>query len=316
MTNRSALATALSVVALLTLVATPLLISSANAGDKPAAAPAPQEPIRLWTGAAPGATGEQPTDIPTITPFIVPAEKASGAAVVVCPGGGYGGLADHEGKPIAEWLNSIGVHSFVLRYRLGSNGYRHPVMKNDVLRGIRTVRARAKEWGIDPTRIGVLGFSAGGHLASTAATHFDEGDANAADEIDRASARPDVAVLVYPVITMTDPHTHAGSRANLLGQNPSAELIDLMSNEKRVTPRTPPCFLSHAVDDGPVPPQNSLMFAEALTKHRVPFALHMLEKGGHGYGLGASDPILNSWTKVCTEWLRSRGFVKAPGAGH
>ena len=267
--------------------------------------------VRLWDGDAPGATGKEDKDTPVVFVYPAPKGTANGAAVVVCPGGGYGMLAvDHEGEQVAQWLNGIGVHAFVLRYRLGSAGYRHPVMMNDVGRAIRTVRAGAKEWEVDAGRIGVLGFSAGGHLASTAATHFDDGKSDAADPIDRVSSRPDWAVLIYPVITMTTPFTHGGSRANLLGKDPSPDLVDLMSNEKQVTERTPPCFLVHSVDDKAVPPENSLLFAAALTKHRVPFALTVLEKGGHGYGLGTKDPVLNSWPALCAEWMKGRGFLQ------
>ncbi len=275
--------------------------------------------IRLWTGDAPGAKGTEDVDVPALTHYAAPAGKGDGAAVVVCPGGGYGMLAvDHEGRQVAAWLNELGVSAFVLRYRLGGK-YQHPVMMNDVARAIRTVRARAKEWNVDANRVGVLGFSAGGHLASTAATQFTDGTPDAPDAIDRASSRPDVAILIYPVITMTDPHTHGGSRRNLLGEKPAAELVELMSNEKRVTERTPPTFLVHSVDDKVVPPENSLLLAAALTKHRVPFALTMLEKGGHGYGLGngrdgAADPVLSTWPKLCAAWLTGRGFLRPAGA--
>lgn len=293
-------AAALSLLLLMFFV---LPLTAQDAKDQP-------KPSPLWEGDAPGAQGKEAGDVPTLTLYPAPQENATGAAIVVCPGGGYGGLADdHEGKQVAAWLNKIGVTAAVLHYRLGPK-YHHPVMLGDVGRAIRTVRHRAQEWKIDPQRIGVLGFSAGGHLASTAATQFDEGDPNAADPIDRVSSRPDVAILIYPVITMTDPHTHGGSRHNLLGENPDPALIEQMSSEKRVTDKTPPCFLVHSVDDGPVPPQNSLMFAEALTKHRVPFVLHMLEKGGHGYGLGGDDPILSTWPDLCARWLKGRGFLE------
>jgi acetyl esterase/lipase len=266
--------------------------------------------LKLWEGDAPGATGKEEKDTPALFLYPAPKDTATGAGIVVCPGGGYGGLAvDHEGEQVAQWLNSIGVNAYVLRYRLGSAGYRHPVMQNDVNRAIRTVRSKAAEWNNDPDRIGVLGFSAGGHLASTAVTHWDEGKSDAPDPVDRVSSRPDWGVLVYPVITMTAPFTHNGSRENLLGKTPSPELVDLMSNEKQVTAKTPPCFLVHSTDDKVVPPENSLMFAAALTKHGVPFGLVMLEKGGHGYGLGGKDPVLLSWPKQCHTWMTSRGFL-------
>jgi acetyl esterase/lipase len=237
--------------------------------------------------------------------------------VVVCPGGGYGGLAEHEGHPIAKWLNSLGVTAIVLKYRLGSAGYRHPVMLNDASRAIRTVRSHAGEWKIDPKRIGILGFSAGGHLASTAATHFDEGKPEASDTVERVSSRPDFAVLVYPVITMEDPYTHRGSRQNLLGENPSRELIELLSNEKQVTAKTPPCFLVHTADDAAVPVENSLLFASACRKAGVPVEIHVFEHGPHGFGLGANSPVLNgtnsvlsAWPSLCAAWMRSHSLIR------
>lgn len=178
------------------------------------------DPIRLWAGAAPGALGEADHDIPTITPYLPAADKVSGTSIVVCPGGGYGGLAGHEGEGYAKWLADNGVAAFVLKYRLGSKGYRHPVMLGDVSRAIRLVRSRAAEWKLDPQRVGVMGSSAGGHLASTAVTHFDAGKADASDTVDRQSSRPDFGVLCYAVISMEDGVTHGGSKANLLGKDP------------------------------------------------------------------------------------------------
>lgn len=270
------------------------------------------ETLRLWPGDAPGAKGTADADIPTITVYRPPADKSNGAAVVVCPGGGYAGLAPHEAEPVAEWLTTLGVTGVVLKYRLATNGYHHPAMLNDVSRALRTVRARASDWGLDPHRIGVLGFSAGGHLASTAATHFDDGAPNASDPIERVSSRPDLAVLIYPVITLTGPSAHAGSRQNLLGENPPPELVELLSNEKQVTPKTPPTFLVHSVEDTGVPCENSLLFAEACRKAGVPFALHIYEHGPHGFGLGGEDPVLKTWPMLCGEWMRKRGFLKPP----
>lgn len=271
------------------------------------AAPASGEPIVLWPGGAPGAKGKEPRDIPTLTPYLPRPETATGAAIVVCPGGGYGHLADHEGRPVAEWLNSVGVAGFVLKYRIAPH-YKHPAPLQDAGRAIRTVRARATEWGIDPKRIGILGFSAGGHLASTAATHFDPGKADAADPIERAGSRPDLAILIYPVITM-GPYTHGGSKRNLLGADPSPEMIELLSNEKQVTRETPPTFLVHTVEDRAVPVENSLLFAAACRKAGVPHELHMYEKGPHGFGLGKGNPILSSWPRRCADWLRLHGFA-------
>jgi acetyl esterase/lipase len=279
-----------------------------RAADAKPTGPAP-EVIRLWTGAAPGAIGEKDFDIPTLTLFPAPKETATGAVFIVCPGGGYGGLAAHEGAPVAQWFNSLGITGVVLKYRLGSHGYRHPIELGDVQRAIRMVRSKAADWNIDPKRVGVLGFSAGGHLASSAVTHFDEGDPNAADPIDKLGCRPDLGILIYPVITMTDPFTHKGSRQNLLGNTPGAELIDLMSNEKQVTPKTPPCFLVHGMDDSAVPIENSINFALACKANKVPVELHIFEHGPHGFGLG-NDPATKSWPAAAAIWLERHGFAK------
>ncbi len=273
---------------------------------------AQQEPplqLPLWQQGAPGAKGNEPADTPSIAVYRPPAEKANGAAVVVCPGGGYGGLAPHEAEPVAKWLNSLGITGIVLTYRLGPR-YHHPAMLQDAARAIRITRAHAAEWRLDEKRIGILGFSAGGHLASTAATHFDAGDPRAADPVERVSSRPDLAILIYPVITMSNPYTHAGSRANLLGTSPSPELVELLSNEKQVTPQTPPVFLVHTAQDTVVPLENSLLFALACRRSGVPVAMQVYEKGEHGFGLGGQDPILSSWTAQCAAWMRSRGFIR------
>ncbi len=267
----------------------------------------------LWPNGAPGTLGTADKDIPTLTPFLPVPEKASGAAIVVCPGGGYGGLAGHEGKDYALWLNELGIAAFVLKYRLGSGGYRHPIMLQDAARAIRTVRARAEEWKLDPKRIGVMGSSAGGHLASTIMTHFDAGDANSADPIEKVSSRPDIGILCYAVISMTDELTHGGSKQNLLGKNPDAELVKLLSNELQVTKDTPPAFIWHTADDGAVKVENSLQFALALRKNAVPFSLHVYPNGRHGLGLGAPiDKPENRlpWVGECALWLKQMGFVK------
>ena len=263
------------------------------------------ETFRLWAGDAPGAQGEEDKDIPTLTAYLPSPDKASGAAIVIFPGGGYGGLASHEGKDYALWLNEQGIAGFVLKYRLGSGGYRHPVMLNDAARAVRTVRSRAGEWKLDPQRIGVMGSSAGGHLASTILTHFDAGNPSASDPIDRVSSRPDLGILCYPVITMGE-KTHQGSKNNLLGKDPSPELVKLLSNELQVTKDTPPTFLWHTVEDKGVPADNSLMFAAALQEAGVPYALHIYEKGRHGIGLANGHP----WTHNCVFWLKEHGFVK------
>src|SRR6266404_3181156 len=267
----------------------------------------PATPIVLWPGGAPGAVGTEAADIPTLTPHLPPKEKATGAAIIVCPGGGYTHLADHEGGPVAEWLNSLGVAAFVLKYRLGPR-YQHPAPLLDAARAIRLVRARATEWTLDPERIGILGFSAGGHLASTVGTHFDSGKPGAADVIERVSSKPNLMILIYPVITMRD-KTHAGSKKNLLGDHPSAALVTLLSNDEQVTKETPPTFLVHTTTDPVVPVENSISFATALRKAGVPFELHLYERGPHGFGLGKKDPILSTWPDRCVDWLRVHGFV-------
>ncbi len=270
---------------------------------------APEQAFALWPSDAPGAQGHEPVDIPTLTPFLPPKEKATGAAIIVCPGGGYTHLAEHEGRPVAEWLNSIGITAFVLKYRLGPR-YHHPAPLQDAARAIRTVRSRAKEWGLDPDRIGILGFSAGGHLAATAGTHFDAGKLDATDVIERVSSRPNLMILIYPVITMRE-QGHAGSKKNLLGDAPSAELVALLSNEEHVTKETPPTFLVHTANDATVPVENSLLFVAALRKAGVPFELHLYERGAHGFGLGTKDLILATWPGHCADWLRQHGFLNA-----
>ena len=262
--------------------------------------------IRLWDGPAPGNQGNAAEDTPMLTSY-VPKSGATGAAFVVCPGGGYGMLADHEGKPVAEWLNTLGITAFVLRYRLGPK-YHYPYITGDVLRAIQTVRINAPGWNLDPHRIGILGFSAGGHIAASAATLFDEGKPDVADPTEKVSSRPDAAVLIYPVITMKDPFTHAGSRENLLGKNPSVELIEALSLETRVTAQTPPTFIASASDDNAVPLENSLGFIAACRKNKVPIEAHFYMHGPHGFGLGGGDPVLSQWPKECALWLKALGL--------
>jgi acetyl esterase/lipase len=266
-------------------------------------------PIVLWEHGAPGAVGKEPLDIPTITPFLAPKDKATGAAVIVCPGGGYARLSDvKEGSAVAEWLNALGISAFVLKYRLGMR-YHQPTPELDAARAIRTVRSRAKEWNLDEKRIGILGFSAGGHLAATLGTHFNLERPNDPDTIDRTSSRPDLMVLIYPVITMGE-FTHKGSKLNLLGENPSPELIRYYSNELQVAKNTPPAFLVHTMTDAGVPVENSMMFAAALRKAGVPFEFHLYEQGPHGFGLAPTDPILATWAERCADWLGLHGFTK------
>jgi acetyl esterase/lipase len=279
-----------------------LTLSLAFAADAP-------KPVYLWPKGAPEAKGDQPADKPFIDLYPAPASSATGTAILVCPGGGYGGLAlGHEGKDIAQWLNKIGVSAYVLHYRL--NPYRHPVPLMDAQRALRTVRANAKEWHIAPDRIGVWGFSAGGHLASTLATHFDDGKADAPDPIDRVGCRPDFAILAYPVITMAGPFVHGGSRDNLLGKDPAPELIENLSNQKQVTARTPPTFLFHTTEDTVVPSENSVLFYSALVKAKVPAELHIYEKGRHGVGLAAGDEALSTWPGRLKDWLGVHNLLK------
>ncbi|MDQ3258139.1 MAG: alpha/beta hydrolase, partial [Acidobacteriota bacterium] len=237
--------------------------------------------------------------------------KANGTAVIVCPGGGYGMHAmDHEGNQIGEWFNALGVAAFVLKYRLGPR-YRHPAPLQDAQRAIRYVRHHAKELGVAPDRIGIMGFSAGGHLTATAGTHFDNGDAQAADPLGRMSSRPDFLILAYPVISFTESYTHKGSRKNLLGDAPDAQLVENLSNEKQVTPQTPPTFLFHTNEDTGVPPENSVAFYLALRKAKVPAELHVYERGKHGVGLAQKDPILSTWSARLADWLKTRGLIPA-----
>lgn len=267
----------------------------------------------LWPNGAPGALGTADKDIPTLTVYLPEPEKATGAAIVICPGGGYGGLAAHEGVDYAKFLNEQGIAGFVLKYRLGPAGYRHPTMLLDVARAVRTVRARAAEWKVDPKRIGLMGSSAGGHLASTLLTHFDAGKSDDADPIERQSSRPDIGILCYAVITMGQ-FTHEGSKHNLLGDHPSAELVRDLSNELQVTKNTPPCFLWHTWEDRVVPVENTLQFAAALRRADVPFDLHIYQKGGHGLGLGApyaDKAIRHPWTQDLVFWLKLHSFAKA-----
>jgi acetyl esterase/lipase len=264
----------------------------------------------LWPKGAPGAKGKSAKDVPAVFVYLPPANKATGAAVVVCPGGGYGGLAiSYEGHDVARWLNSLGVAGIVLRYRVAPD-YRHPYPLLDAQRALRFTRAHAKRWGIDPRRVGILGFSAGGHLASTTGTHFDRGKPDATDPIDRKSCRPDFMILVYPVISFTAPFTHGGSRDNLLGKNAPKKLVKSLSNETRVTSRTPPTFLVHTSGDTAVQPENSVAFYLALHKAGVPAEIHIYEKGRHGLGLGKKGSAFASWPRRCADWLRVRKVLK------
>ncbi|PYQ25929.1 MAG: alpha/beta hydrolase [Acidobacteria bacterium] len=268
-----------------------------------------REFVLLWPAGAPGAVGTEPEDKPKLTPYRAPADKANGTAVVVCPGGSYRTLAsDHEGRQVAEWLNTLGVSAFVLQYRVGPR-YRHPAPLQDAQRALRLVRARAGEFGVDAGRVGILGFSAGGHLASTAATRFDDGDPQATDPVERVGSRPDFAVLAYPVISFVAPYAHKGSAQSLLGETPDPGLLKELSSELRVSARTPPAFLFHTSDDPAVPVENSLVFYQALHDAHVPAELHVFPKGPHGVGLAPQDPVLSQWPKLCAAWLRAMGLL-------
>jgi len=282
--------------------------------------------IEVWNGKVPGSipnsTYKETVDSaywikirfvtnPTIQVYPAPVDKNSGAAVVICPGGGYYGLSYvGEGTEVAKWLNSLGVSAIVLHYRLPDD----VIMKNksiaplqDGQEAIRIVRRNAKEWGIDPHKIGIMGFSAGGHLASTISTHFNEKVYN---PIDSTSARPDFSLLIYPVISMDSTITHAGSRENLIGKHPSQEMVNHFSNALQVTAKTPPAFMIHSLDDGTVPVENSIEYALAMKKHNIPCELHIYEHGGHGYGLGKRNSgTESSWTKACEKWMEAKGLL-------
>jgi acetyl esterase/lipase len=267
------------------------------------------ERILLWKHGAPGEPATKPEDEPVLL-MKRPTSEAATSAVIVIPGGAYAGLAmDHEGTQIADWLNSIGVAAFILKYRQHGTGHQHPVPMTDGQRAIRTVRGRAAEWKIDSARVGVMGFSAGGHLASTLGTHFDAGHAKSSDPIDQISSRPDFMILCYPVISMTAEYAHTGSRNNLLGNAPAAELLESLSNETQVTPQTPPTFLFHTNEDTGVLPENSVAFYSALRRAGVPAELHIYEAGRHGVGLAKDVPGTNTWPARCHDWMRARGIL-------
>lgn len=259
------------------------------------------ESIELWPGGAPGAKGQSAEDRPRLTPYLLN-DSLPHSAVIVCPGGGYSGRAFHEGEPIAQWLNDAGIAAFVLDYRVAP--YRHPAPLQDAQRAIRTVRARAKEWRIHADRVAILGFSAGGHLAASAATMFDHGKPDASDPVEQQSSRPDALIACYPVISFSQ-HTHGGSMLNLLGNDPADDQRRYLSLENRVTAETPPTFLWHTAADEAVPVENSLVFAAALRRHSVPFALHVFPTGSHGQGLATGERLASEWPNICVDWLRS-----------
>ncbi|WP_269522684.1 alpha/beta hydrolase [Coraliomargarita parva] len=265
------------------------------------------EEMPLWPEGAPGALGAEETDIPTLTVTVPVEGMANGGAVVICPGGGYTHLAmNHEGHAVAKWFNSIGYTAAVLTYRLPSKGYPHPAPMQDVQHAIQTLRSKSEVWHLNPEKIGVFGSSAGGHLASTAATHFLAADPEAIDPVLRVSSRPDFLVMLYPVISMDMDLTHRGSRQNLLGREPSDELVELMSNEKQVTAETPPTFIVHADDDKGVKSENSIRFYLALRDAGVPAELHIFKQGGHGFGIRDNRTIpVHQWPDLLEKWLKA-----------
>jgi acetyl esterase/lipase len=258
-----------------------------------------------------GWTFERNISNPTIDFYPAPAGNSNGTAVIICPGGGYSLLAiKHEGSQVALWLNKMGITAFVLKYRLPDTA----IMVNktigplqDVQRAIRIVRRNIKKWNIDPDKIGIMGFSAGGHLASTLSTHYEQ---KVYDAVDTTSARPDFSILIYPVISMDTSITHMGSRINLLGENPGPELVKLYSSELQVTEATPPAFLVQSIDDNVVPVENSIDYALALKKFHIPCELHLYEKGGHGYGLGRTHDTEATWPEACEKWLKMHGLIE------
>lgn len=264
--------------------------------------------LLLWPNGAPGAKGSADEDKPTLSVFL-PSSNPTKTGVVVAPGGGYTHLAmDHEGFAVAKWLNERGVAAFVLKYRLGPT-YHHPIELSDAQRAIRLVRASAGEFGVATNHVGMMGFSAGGHLTATAGTHFDGGKPDASDPIDRQGSRPDFLILAYPVITMEMPEAHRGSRQYLLGDHPSAELIRELSAEKQVTGMTPPTFLFTTTDDETVPVLNSVMFYSALVRAGVPAEMHLFQHGSHGLGLAPGNAQLSVWPDLLIKWMRERGYA-------
>jgi acetyl esterase/lipase len=287
-----------------------MAISAATAQQQPPLLIQDGQIVPLWSGPAPGAQGTEERDIPAITVYLPRTMNANTPAVIVCPGGAYVNLAmNHEGRQVASYLNSLGIAAFVLRSRLGPT-YHHPIELGDAQRAIRILRSHATEWRLDPARIGIMGFSAGGHLAMSASTHFDAGRPGATDVVERAGSRPDFEVLGYPVISMTEAWTHQGSKNNLLGTNPDPELAKSLSGEQSVTKETPPTFIFQTNADTTVPAENSVYYYLALRKAGVPAEMHIFEKGPHGVGLANDDPALSEWSKLLANWLRVRGVVK------
>jgi acetyl esterase/lipase len=300
-----------SLIVVVAVISVAMPVGAQQRGAAPAAAPASPQEMVLWDAGAPGALGSSDADVPTLTAYRAP-RVSNGTAIVIAPGGGYQNLAmEHEGRQFAYWFNAMGVTAFVLKYRLGPK-YHHPIELGDAQRAIRTVRARAKEFNVMPDRIGMMGFSAGGHLTSSAGTHFDNGKTDASDPIERESSRPDFLILGYPVISFDAAITHAGSLRNLLGETPDPKLVEDLSNDLRVTAQTPPTFIFHTTNDNAVPVENSLRFYLALRKAKVPVEMHLFESGPHGVGMALNDPSLSQWPELLMTWLRTRGLLTRP----
>jgi acetyl esterase/lipase len=296
-----------SLIFLLVVAQTPVSSPAQPATGRANLNPVPVE-FTLWEKGAPGALGDADGDKPTLTVYRA-SRAAVGTGIIVAPGGGYGALAvDHEGRQVASLFNAMGITAFVLKYRLGPR-YHHPLQLGDAQRAIRIVRSRADEFGVAADRIGMMGFSAGGHLTATAGTHFDAGKPDAEDPIDRANSRPDFLILAYPVISFDPAIAHAGSVRNLLGENPDPKLIEDLSNDRRVGPETPPTFLFHTTADTGVPVENSVRFYLALRRAKVPAEMHIFENGPHGVGLALGDPALSAWPALLANWLRGRGLL-------
>jgi acetyl esterase/lipase len=298
------------VAALTLLVSGGFAQQKSKSGEQPANLFAQPQTFPLWEHDVPGALGTADEDIPTLTVYPSVNPGSSGTAVIVAPGGSYSILAiNHEGRQVANWLNSLGVTAFVLKYRLGPK-YHHPIELGDAKRAMRLVRARAREFGVQPDRIGFMGFSAGGHLASTIGTHFDKGDPQAADPVDRVSCRPDFLILAYPVISFVAPYSHSSSAEHLLGPNADYKLKAELSNELHVTSATPPTFLFSTSTDNVVPAENSIAFYLALHAAHVPAEIHVFQKGPHGVGLDLGDPVLGQWPTLLANWMRQRGLLR------
>jgi acetyl esterase/lipase len=308
LTKRCILAFGIFVAVTVSCTAQQTTVPALPAASRNAAAAAPTW-VPLWPEGAPGALGTAPEDIPAIEVFL-PRNNPMRSAIIICPGGSYMHLSlDREGEQEARWLNDRGIAGIVLRYRLGPR-YHHPIEMGDAQRALRYVRSHADQFGIDKDKVGIWGFSAGGHLASTVGTHFDAGNPAAADPIDRESSRPDFMVLSYAVITMQPPYVHMVSRQNLLGDNPDPALVTLLSNDQQVTHDTPPTFLFQTTDDRTVPVQNAIMFYQALITNGVSAELHIYQHGPHGSSLGQNFPELRGWPNQLMHWLVANGWAQ------